>query len=188
MQLSKITASIVASMLAVVAIAVSAHNYTVGTIDIGHPNARPTRAGQVVGGGYLQLTNRGAADRLVSASAAEVAASVEMHSMSMDGDVMRMRQLDAIELPAGQTVELKSGGYHLMLIGLKAPLTLGGKSPMTLTFEKAGAVVVTVNIEEAKPAAAAAGSAAAPASAAAHMHTHPPAHLPAHLPAPAHVH
>ncbi|MBX9715353.1 MAG: copper chaperone PCu(A)C [Burkholderiaceae bacterium] len=134
-----------------------AHSYKLGEIDIGHPYARPTREGQTVGGGYLKLANKGAADRLVSASS-PAAGAVEIHTMSMEGDVMKMRQVDAIELATGQTVELKPGGYHLMLMGLKAPLKAGDKLPLTLKFEKAGEVVVTINVEEPKPRADAAAA------------------------------
>lgn len=129
-----------------------AHSFKLGAIDIGHPWARPTAAGQVAGGGYLKLTNAGAADRLLSASS-EVAESVELHTMSMDGNVMRMRQVEAIDLPAGQTVELKPGGLHIMFMGLKAPLKEGDKFPVKLKFEKAGEVTVTVNVEQPKAAA-----------------------------------
>ncbi len=102
--------------------------------------ARPTVQGQNNGGGYLRIDNgKGAADRLLGASA-EVATSVELHSMTMEGDVMRMRKLDAIDVPAGGTVELKPGGLHLMLMGLKAPLAAGASFPITLKFEKAGEV------------------------------------------------
>lgn len=123
-----------------------AHSYKLGTIDIGHPWARPTTPGQPNGGGYLKLANGGAAtDKLLSASS-DVAASVELHSMSMEGDVMRMRQVDGIELPAGQTVELKPGGLHIMFNGLKAPLKEGDSFPVKLKFEKAGEVVVDVKV------------------------------------------
>ena len=135
--------------LAFATLGAAAHGFKVGAIDIGHPFARPTNAGQQVGAGYLKLVNQGAADRLMSASS-PAAASVEMHTMAMEGDVMKMRQVDAIDLPAGQTVELKPGGYHLMLMGLKAPLKAGDKLPLTLKFEKAGAVLVTVNVESPK--------------------------------------
>lgn len=141
---------IAASALALAAFGASAHSFKVGQIDIGHPNARPSNPGQQVGAGYLKLANQGAAaDRLLSASS-PAAAAVEMHSMAMEGDVMKMRQVDAIELPAGATVELKPGGYHLMLTGLKGPLKAGDKLPLTLKFAKAGEVVVTVNVENAK--------------------------------------
>ena len=129
-----------------------AHGYKVGAIDIGHPYARATAAGQSVGGGFLKLSNGGAADRLVAARTA-VAASVELHTMRLEGDVMRMRQLDAIELPAGRTVELEPGGTHLMLMGLKAPLKAGQSFPMVLKFEKAGEVTVDVSVEAPRAAA-----------------------------------
>ena len=78
--------------------------------------ARPTVAGQAGGGGFLKITSA-SADRLIAASA-PVSKTVELHTMQMDGDVMRMRQIPAIEIPAGQTVELKPGGLHVMFIGL----------------------------------------------------------------------
>jgi periplasmic copper chaperone A len=81
--------------------------------------------------------------------------------MAMKGDVMEMRQIDAIELPAGKTVELKSGGLHLMFIGVKQPLALGSKVPVTLKFEKAGEVKVDFNVMV-RPPTSAAGSAAKP--------------------------
>jgi copper(I)-binding protein len=69
--------------------------------------------------------------------------------MAMDGDVMKMRQVEAIEVPAGKSVELKPGGLHIMFIGLKAPLKAGDKFPLKLKFEKAGEVTVQVNVEAA---------------------------------------
>ena len=132
--------------LAVAAPAVHAHDYKVGAIAVDHPYARATGAGQRIGGGFLTLMNGGAADRLVAAGA-DVSRSVELHEMKMEGDVMRMRQVDGIALQAGQTVELKPGGYHLMFVGLKAPLKAGDSFPLKLKFEKAGEVMVEVKIE-----------------------------------------
>jgi copper(I)-binding protein len=125
-----------------------AHSFKLGDLDIGHPHARATAAGQTIGGGFLTLANHGADDRLLGGSS-PIAAKVELHTMQMDGDVMRMRQVETIALPAGQTVELKPGSYHLMFVGLKAPLKAGDKFPLTLRFEKAGAVEVTVNVDAA---------------------------------------
>jgi copper(I)-binding protein len=140
--------------LSTFAICAAAHDYTAGTMRIGHPFARATAPGQPAAGGYLKLSNTGtAADRLVSVRA-EVSNTVELHTMRMDGDVMRMRQVDAIEVPAGQSVELKPGGLHLMFIGLKAPLKAGDRFPLTLTFEKAGEVKVDVAVEAVAAAAA----------------------------------
>jgi copper(I)-binding protein len=134
-----------AAVIALTTLTTLAHDFKAGAITIDHPYARSTVAGQPVGGGFMRFVNGGGADRLVSASA-KVSKSVELHEMTMAGDVMKMRQVDAIELPAGQTVELKPGGYHVMFIGLKAPLKVGDRFPLTLTFEKAGAVTVDMMV------------------------------------------
>ena len=114
--------------------------------------ARPTVQGQTVGGAYLTLQSA-QADRLLGAST-PVAGRVELHRMSMAGDVMRMRQLDAIDLPAGQAVRLAPGGLHLMLLGLNKPLAIGEKLSLTLKFERGG--VLTVQVPVTAQAAAAA--------------------------------
>ncbi len=158
-----------AAALALAPAAVRAHGATVGEIAIGHPWARSTVPGQTTGAGYLKLDNRGGADRLLGART-ERAERVELHEMWMEADVMRMRQRDAIDVPAGGRVELKPGGAHLMLVGLKAPLAVGEKFPLTLTFEKAGPVEVTVNVQ-AGPLPAR-GSSSAPGGAAGHGAMH----------------
>ena len=117
-----------------------------GTITIEHPYARATVQGQPTGGAYLTLVNSGAGDRLVSV-AGDVAKAVEMHEMTMDGDVMKMRQLSGIDLPTGRRVELKPGGLHIMLIGLKGPLQAGQSFPLTLRFDHAGEVTIDVKVE-----------------------------------------
>lgn len=133
-----------------------AADYRAGAIRIDHPWARPTVSGQSAGGGFLTLDNsKGGADRLIAASS-PAAERVELHSMAMEGDVMRMREIDAIDLPAGQTVALQPGGLHFMLMGLKKPLALGSRVPLTLRFEKAGEVRIEVSIEN-PPVAAPAG-------------------------------
>jgi copper(I)-binding protein len=139
--------TLLAALTLALTLGANAHEFKVADIKIGHPYARATVAGQP-GGAYLKLDNAGADDRLLSAKT-ELASRTELHSMAMEGDVMRMRQVDAIELPNGKTVELKPGGLHLMLLGLKAPLKSGDKFPLTLRFEKAGEVTVTVNVEAA---------------------------------------
>lgn len=95
---------------------------------------------------YMTLHNHsGAADRLLEA-AAPVAERVELHTHLMDGGVMRMRQVEAIDLPAGGVVELKPHGLHVMIIGLHAPLAAGDHIPLTLTFEHAGSVTIDVPV------------------------------------------
>ncbi|PDS31582.1 copper uptake system-associated protein [Rhizobium phaseoli] len=121
----------------------SAQDYTAGKIAIVHPAARAMVPGAKVGGGYLAITNTGTdADRLVSSSA-DRARSVQLHEMRVDDGVMVMRELKGgIELPAGQTVELKPGGYHLMFMDVDKPFKQGETIKATLTFEKAGSVDV----------------------------------------------
>ena len=131
-----------------------AHDYTQGSLKINHPWARATVAGAAAGGGFLKIANSGATDRLISAQA-EVSNAVELHTMVMEGNTMRMRKLDnGIELPAGQSVELKPGGLHIMFIELKAPLKQGEKFPLKLKFEKAGEITVDVQVEAVGAAAA----------------------------------
>jgi periplasmic copper chaperone A len=90
-------------------------------------------------------------DRLLSVSS-PVAKKAELHTMSMEGMVMKMRPLAGLDIPAGKPVTLKPGGEHIMLEGLNAPLREGQSFPLSLTFEKAGTRTVTVAIE--KPGAA----------------------------------
>lgn len=152
--MNKLSSVLCAVALAAASLAAHAHEFKLGAITIGHPFARATVPGQPTGGGYLKLINGGADDRLLSAQA-DVSKSVELHVMNMDGDVMRMRQVDDIALPAGKAVALEPGATHIMFVGLKAPLKAGDKFPMKLTFEKAGEVTVTVNVEAAAGAEAA---------------------------------
>lgn len=142
--MSKILSALLASCLA---FAAQAHDYTTGTIRIGSPWTRATPPGAMAAGGFMKLENSGAADRLVSATA-EVSERVELHTMKMEGNVMRMSKLEnGIDLPAASTVELKPGGLHVMFIGLKAPFKEGDKFPLRLRFEKAGDITVEVMIE-----------------------------------------
>ena len=101
------------------------------------------------GAGYLRIANRGSApDRLVAASS-PAAGRMELHSMVRDGDVMRMREVPAVEIPPGQTVEFRPGGLHLMFIRLGQPLRQGETVPVTLRFERAGEVQVDFAIQAA---------------------------------------
>jgi periplasmic copper chaperone A len=107
--------------------------------------ARPTVNGQAGGGGFLKITGTSQPDRLLSITA-KISKAVELHSMEMEGNVMRMRQIDAIEIPAGKTVELKPGGLHVMFVGLTQTLKNGATIPLTLRFEKGGEVKVDMKV------------------------------------------
>ena len=100
--------------------------------------------GQAVGGGFVTIVNGGAADDRLVSVASPAADHVEIHEMTMENDVMKMRPLkDGVPVAAGATVELTPGGLHLMFMGVKTPFHEGDSVPVTLTFEKAGAVEVT---------------------------------------------
>lgn len=122
----------------------------VGAIEISGVFARATANASVPGAAYLRLRNTGATpDRLVAA-ATPAARTVELHTMVHEGQVMRMRALSAIDVPAGETVTLAPNArLHLMLIGLSAPLRAGESLALTLRFEKAGEVRIAVPIERA---------------------------------------
>lgn len=106
---------------------------------------RGTVAGQKTTGLYAQITSAGGG-RLVSA-ASPLAGVAEIHEMAMDGNVMRMRVLPSLELPAGKTVELKPGGYHVMLLELKQELKVGDAVPVTLVVEGAGGKRESIEIK-----------------------------------------
>ncbi|MEO8186247.1 MAG: copper chaperone PCu(A)C [Burkholderiaceae bacterium] len=94
--------------------------------------ARPTVPGQDVGAAYFSISS--VRDSTLIEVQSDVAASVQIHRMSADGDVMRMRQLDRLPLPAGQTVRLAPGGVHLMMMQLKRPLRIGDTVTLSLTL------------------------------------------------------
>lgn len=117
-----------------------------GDISILQPWARASVAGQSASGGFLVLDNKGSDDRLLSASAA-VADQVELHTMKMEGEMMKMMKVEGIDVPAGKTTELKPGGFHVMFINLKAPLKEGTTIPVKLKFRNAGEVTVDMPVK-----------------------------------------
>ena len=118
-----------------------------GQLEINTPWARATPGRAENGAAYLTIVSP-TADRLTAVSS-PAAKKVELHTMSMEGGVMRMRPLAAIDIAAGQTVTLTPGGVHIMLLGLTQPLREGKSFPLTLSFDHAGQRQVTVAIEKA---------------------------------------
>jgi copper(I)-binding protein len=118
-----------------------------GTVAVTDAWARATPGKAENGAAYLTLASP-LADRLTGLST-PVAGKAELHTMTMEGEVMRMRPLAGIDLPAGQKVALKPGGTHVMLIGLKQQLRPGQSFPLTLHFMKAGTEEITVVVEKA---------------------------------------
>ena len=133
---------------AVCATHASAQQVKAGDLVLDHAWARATPGGAKVGGGYLTVENKGAtSDKLIGGSS-PAAGKVEVHEMAMSNGVMTMRPVKGgLSIPPGQSVTLAPGGYHIMLMELKAPLKKGDKVPVTLNFEKAGEVKVTLDIE-----------------------------------------
>jgi copper(I)-binding protein len=133
------------SSLAIFA-ALSGRAQSASTIQVERAWSRASAGQARSGAAYMTLVNQGQApDRLVGAVSA-VAEKAELHSHVMDGEVMRMRPIAAIEVNPGEPSVLKPGGLHVMLIGLKAPLKAGESFMLDLVFEKAGTVRVKVAI------------------------------------------
>ncbi len=127
---------------------------------IDHPHAMSTAPGQPHGGVFVtSIRNTGAnADRLIGGRAT-VSKSVEVHRMEMSNNMMKMREIPGVDIPAKSVVSMARGskeGYHLMLMNLKAPLKEGDRFPMTFVFKNAGEVEVMVSVE--KPSMPAHGS------------------------------
>jgi periplasmic copper chaperone A len=110
--------------------------------------SRATPGGAKIGGGYLTIENKGSTpDRLIGGSA-DVADKIQVHEMAMNNGVMTMRSLDdGLTIEPGKTVKLAPGGYHLMMLDLKGPLKQGDKVPVTLEFEKAGKVKLSLDVQ-----------------------------------------
>jgi copper(I)-binding protein len=145
-----IRTSVVAAVMLAASLSMPVHaeDVVAGSLKISAPWARATPKSASVGGGYMTITNTGTApDRLVG-GATDVASRFEVHEMSMDNGVMKMRQIaNGLEIKPGQTVVFKPGGYHVMLMGLKHQLVQGQHFKATLQFEKAGKVDVDFAIE-----------------------------------------
>ena len=130
-----------------------------GQVQVKDAWARPALQGQTATGAFMSLTSSDGA-RLIGA-ASPVAGVVEIHEMVMEGSVMRMRPIAGLDLPAGRSVELKPGGYHVMLMDLKRPLKAGERVPLELRLETKDKRLVTqpIEVEVATRAPAAASSA-----------------------------
>jgi periplasmic copper chaperone A len=125
-----------------------ANEVKAGDIVISQAWSSTTPKGAETGGGYLTIENKGSApDRLIGGST-DVAGSVQIHGMPTEGGVMRMRPVEnGVTIEPGKMVKLAPGGYHLMMMDLKQPLQRGDKVPVTLEFEKAGRVTISLDVE-----------------------------------------
>lgn len=127
---------------------VSAHNHEKGDIQVRHPWSRATAPGAKVAAGYMEIRNNGTRpDRLLSASTS-AAKRVEMHITQRDGEVMKMREVKAFDIPPRERTTLRPGGAHLMLVDIAQPLKKGERFTMTLRFERAGELAIDVEVQE----------------------------------------
>ncbi|MGY3615524.1 copper chaperone PCu(A)C [Bradyrhizobium sp. USDA 10063] len=127
---------------------VHAEDIKAGDLVISQAWSRATPSGAKVAGGYLTIENKGSSpDRLVGGSG-DIAGKLEVHEMATEDGVMKMRPLDkGLVIEPGKTVKLAPGGYHLMMFDLKNPLKQGDKVPVTLEFEKAGKVTLSLDVQ-----------------------------------------
>lgn len=125
----------------------AAQTYTLGELRIENPWTRATAAPGAAGGGYLLIRNTGPVpDRLVRAETA-AARVTELHTMTMENDVMRMRPVENIEIPAGGEVRLAPGGLHVMFIDTTRRFEQRARIPVRLVFERAGTIEVAFTVE-----------------------------------------
>jgi copper(I)-binding protein len=143
--MKKVLSSALLASVFMTSVAFASNEVKVGNLKIENPQARATVPAQKMSGGFLKIENKGGADKLLSASS-PASKSMELHTMTMDGNVMKMREVKAIDIPANGTVELKPGGLHLMFIDLKSQLKPGLSVPVKLKFEKAGEVEVKFKV------------------------------------------
>src|SRR5262245_25155120 len=135
-----------------------AADFAIGSLQIGNPWTRATPKGAEVAGGYMRITNNGSAPDSLIGGSSEVAGRFELHEMTVVDGVMRMRPLaKGLEVKPGETVELKPGSFHIMLMGLKQPLVKGQKVKGTLVFEKVGKVDIEYAVEALGAASSGAG-------------------------------
>jgi copper(I)-binding protein len=133
-------------LIAAAAVLLAAAAHAQDGLKIEQPWARATPGGAKNGAAYVTLESA-APDALVAASS-PVADRVELHTHAQEGGVMKMRRVEEVPLDPGKKVVLKPGGEHIMLMGLKRPLTEGERFPLTLTFRKAGKREIEVGVEK----------------------------------------
>ena len=123
----------------------SVTTFAAETVSVNNPWVRATVPGQSVAGAYMDITAK--APAVLLAIESPVAARVELHTMAMDGGVMKMRPLEKLDLPANRTVNLKPGGYHVMLVDIKRELKAGERVPLKLTLQDRKGVKSTLQVE-----------------------------------------
>ncbi len=146
--MNRILSGALALLLLLSPIAATAHEvFTLGTLEISGGFTRATLPNAPVGAGYLTITNTGTADDTLVSASSPVAGMTQIHEMKMEGDVMKMNEVEGgLVIPAGQSVMLAPGGFHVMFMQLKEPLVEGAMVPVTLTFATAGTIEIELAV------------------------------------------
>ena len=155
LNLSLVKHALIAAAFLLSATFANAHQYKSGELDIAHPWSQELPPNAPTVAAYFVIHNAGSsADRLLSVDT-PIADKAELHEHVMQGDLMKMQPVPSVDVPAGATVTFAPMAYHVMLVGLKDRSLLqdGKRFPMTLHFEKAGAVPVEVNVQKQAPGA-----------------------------------
>jgi hypothetical protein len=140
---SGLAAAVALTFVQLAATAAQATDYNVGPIQITALWARATPKGASSGAAYMTITNTGKTPDKVSCVSSDASAACQIHTMTMDNGVMQMRPVEGgLEIKPGETVTLKPGGIHVMLVNLKHPLEQGSTVKTTLKFDTAGSVDV----------------------------------------------
>jgi copper(I)-binding protein len=147
------TRAVVAALISIISSGGAA--LAADAVSVSNPWVRATVPGQSVAGAYMDITAK--ARTALVAVESPVAGKAELHTMTMDGGVMKMRPLEKLQLPANKTVNLKPGGYHVMLIDIKRELKAGERVPLTLTLQDQKGGKSTLQLDAEVRAAAAGG-------------------------------
>ena len=146
--LTQLPLALAVSLVLATSTSTLADDMKVGDLVISQPWSRATPGGAKVAAGYLTIENKGTADDKLTGGSSDVAGKVQVHEMAMSNGVMKMRPLEGgLTIPAGKSVTLGPGGYHLMFMDLKQPLKQGSHFSGTLEFEKAGKLTVSFPVE-----------------------------------------
>jgi periplasmic copper chaperone A len=142
---------LLAALAVVAALAIPAgaygHEYKLGELTIEHPWSRASIGAAKASAAYMEMVNEGTTPDLLIAVSSPIAEHVQLHTNLIEGGVLKMRPLEAVEISPGEPTILQPGGIHIMLMGLKAPLKEGDTFPLKLTFERAGTITVQVIVQ-----------------------------------------
>lgn len=146
----KLSLTLSACLVAILSVqSIYADEYRLGNLQINEPYTRTTPPMAAVAGGFMTITNSGTEVDTFLGGSASFAEAVEVHEMSMVDGIMKMRRLEnGLQISPNEAVELKPGGYHLMLINPSEPMKEGNKHKMTLSFKQAGDIEVELEVKD----------------------------------------